>query len=115
MKKGITSRYNVFIDEKDSRAKTLGGNPVEKLWVFPGDQVVWINTGSKSMTVEFKNNSIFGMKTLMIEAGNRSVTTVKKHEPGSFDYMITPCSSQSSPLQRNIMEGTPKGKVGEEP
>lgn len=115
MEKKIASTYTVFIDEGDSRAKTMGGNPVEKLWVFPGDQIVWINTAPKIMTVEFKNKSIFGLKNLMIDAGNRSVTTVKKQKPGTFEYTVMPNAAQSGPLQTRIIDGTPKGIIGDEP
>ncbi|MFH1754385.1 MAG: hypothetical protein ABIA59_01665 [Candidatus Latescibacterota bacterium] len=113
--KEFVSGYIIFIDEEGCVPKGMDGNPIKTLWVFPGDKVVWINTSSELAAIEFDNASIFGSLRLNIDPGKRLISTVQKDATGSFDYTITPCASKTGPSKFNILDGTPKGNIGDEP
>jgi hypothetical protein len=113
--KEVIPGYIVFIDEDGCCGKGMDGNPIVTMWVFPGDKVIWINTSSNPVTVEFENTGVFGIDKFEIPAGSRSISTVQKHASGSFDYMITPCNDKTDPSRINILNGTPKGNIGDQP
>ena len=113
--KEVVSGYILFIDDEGCRVKGMDRKPIEILWVFPGDQVIWINTSSETMTIEFNSDLVFGTEGLTIASGNRTITKVQKDARGSFEYTITPCKEGGDPSRINILDGTPKGKVTDPP
>jgi hypothetical protein len=108
--KEVVPGYIVFIDDDGCVAKSIDGKPIETLWVFPGDKVIWINTGSDTKNVKFENSNVFGTLQVTIAAESRVITTVKKGDPGSIAYEITPCTAKAAP-KSNITRGTPKAKI----
>jgi hypothetical protein len=102
--------YIVFIDDGGCIAKSIDGSPIEALWVYPGDKVIWINTGSETKTIKFENSLVFGTLDVRIAAESRLITTVKKGAPGKFTYEVLPCNAKAPP-KSTIIRGTPKAKV----
>jgi len=95
-----------YIDEQGCYATGVDGDPIETLWMFPGDQVIWINRTSRDMTVSFENDAIFGVSEFTVPGGKRVILTVKADEAVTVDYSITPCDGAP---------GTPKAAVGDSP
>jgi hypothetical protein len=96
-----------YIPEEGCMVTTADGDRIEEFWVFPGDQVIFINTASRDMTVTFESDVMFGEVEFTIERGTRKILTVKTDAaPATVDYLITPCDGAP---------GTPKGKIGDQP
>ena len=98
----------LYIDVGGCGPRTAAGNPIEELVVYKGDQVVWVNTSNREMTVTFVDDSIFGEESWVLAPGKRKIMTVKAGSSMMQDYTINPCTATDWP-------GSPKTEVGEDP
>lgn len=98
----------VYISGSGCGARTADMKPIETLVMYPGDQVVWVNTSNTEMTVRFEDESFFGEKEWTIAPGKRKIMTVQSGASGSQEYTIIPCDVTQWP-------GSPEAKVGEDP
>jgi hypothetical protein len=101
-----TPTHTFYIGEEGCCATSVDGDKIDKLWMFPGDQVIWINTASKDMTVSFDSDVIFGVSEFTVTSGKRVKMTVEADASVTVDYSISPC---------NGAPGTPKAVVEDEP
>lgn len=67
--------YIVYIDG-DCLPETVGGDPYAHLRLFPGDEVIIVNTRTGDITIGFTDSAVFGISTLDIPAGKRRKVTV---------------------------------------
>lgn len=98
--------YIVYIDNTWCQALTWDGDKIDELWVFPGDDVTWVNTSDKELTIVFQDETVFGVKEVDIKIAGRAQLTVKLETRGGVDYVINPCDGE---------QGTPRVSVGDPP
>lgn len=98
--------HMLYIGEDGCVASSVDGDPIDVVWFFPGDLVIWTNTASREMTVHFENDVIFGVTEFKVPSGKRVKLTVKAKDPVTVDYSISPCDGAP---------GTPKAVIGDEP